>query len=100
MDFTVEVILIEQPLGAGASQSTQNGPRCAGNEREHATAAELLPVERRRAGLVRQACIRQVILQRIAHDILETKPPQRGLGLRLPEQALGNVNRGSHQDAS
>ena len=85
MDFAVDVIFIQQPLGAAGSQLTQDGPRGAGNEREHATAAELLPVERCRAVLVRQASIGQVILQRIAHDIFETKPPQRGLGLRLPE---------------
>ena len=97
MDFAVDVIVIQQPLGAAGSQLTQNGPRGSGNEREHATAAELLPVERRRAGLVRQASIRQVIFQRIAHDILETQPPQRCLGLRLPEQTLRNVDGGAHK---
>ena len=76
MDFAVDVIFVEQPLGATASQLTQNGPRGAGNEREHATVAELLSVERRTTGRIDQAPVtRQVILQRIAHDILETKPP-------------------------
>lgn len=41
MDFAVDVIFVEEPLGATASQSTQNGPRGAANEREHATVAEL-----------------------------------------------------------
>ncbi len=98
MDFAVDVIFIQQPLGATGSQLTQSGPRGAGNEREHATAAQLLPVERRRAGLIRQMSIRQVIFQRIAHDILETQPPQRRLGLRLPEQTLRNVDGGAHNE--
>ena len=77
---------------------TKNGSRRTGNEREHATVTELLLIKRRPVGRARQASInRQVILQRIAHDILETKPPQRGLGLRLPEQTLGNVYSGSHR---
>ena len=76
MDFAVDVIFVEQPLGATASQLTQNAPRRAGNEREHATVAELLSIERRIIGRTGQApATRQVILQRIAHDILETKPP-------------------------
>ena len=76
MDFAVDVIFVEQPLGAGASQLTQNGPRGAGNEREHATVAEFLSVEGRTTSRIGQAPVaRQVVLQRIAHDILETKPP-------------------------
>ncbi len=76
MYYAVDVIFVEQPLGVAASQSTQSGPRGAGDEREHATGAELLPVERRHAGRLGQAPITgQVTLQRIAHDILETKPP-------------------------
>lgn len=98
MDFAVDVIFIEQPLRASASQLTQNGPRSADNEREHATGAELLSVERRPAGRLRPASITgQVILQRIADDVLETKPPQRSLGLRLPEQTLRNVDRSPHK---
>jgi len=65
-----------QPMGAAASQLTENGPGGAGNEREHATVAELLSVDRRTTGRIGQTPItRQVTLQRIAHDILETKPP-------------------------
>ena len=76
MGFAVDVIVVEQPLGAAASQLTENGPGGAGNEREHATVAELLSVDRRTTGRIGQTPItRQVTLQRIAHDILETKPP-------------------------
>lgn len=102
MDFVIDVIFIEQPLGAATSQSTRNGSHGTGNEREHATVTELLPIKCRSVGCVGQASInrRQVILQRIAHDILEPEPQQRGLGLRLPEQTLGNIYSGSHRYAS
>ena len=90
-------------MGRNAEPARRFGALGAGtgNEREHATVTELLPIKCRPIGCVGQASIdRQVILQCIAHDILEPEPPQRGLGLRLPEQTLGNVYSGSHRYAS
>ena len=98
MDFTVDVILVEQPLCVTASQSTQDGTGRAGNERKHATGAEILDVERRRPDRLTQAPgIRQVALQRIAHDVLQAQPLESGLGLGMAEQVPRNVDCRSHQ---
>lgn len=98
MDFAFDVIFVEQPLSAATSQLLQNGSRGAGDEREHAAGAEVLALRHRRTGRLAEAPgVRQVKLQRIAHDILETQPAQCGLRLRVPEQTLRDIYRSSHK---
>ncbi len=90
MDFAVDVIFVEEPLGATASQSTQNGPRGAANanEREHATVAELLPVERRTTRHIRQALItRQMILPtHRARGLAAAAPKKKPRAVVEPDQ--------------
>jgi hypothetical protein len=65
MDFTVDVILVEQPLRAATCELAQDGTGCAGNEREHTACTELPDVERRRPGRLAQVSrVCQVTLQR------------------------------------
>lgn len=88
MDFAVDVIFVEEPLGATASQSSQNGPRGAGNEREHATVAELLSVERRTTRHIRQALItRQMILPtHRARGLAAAAPKKKPRAVVEPDQ--------------
>ena len=89
MGFTIDVFLIKQPLGVGASEFAEERRRRAGNEREYAAVAEFLHAGRGRAGrLDHAASVSQVALQCIAHDIVETPPLQRGFGLRAPKQLI------------
>ena len=98
MGFTIDVFLIQQPLGVGASELAKDRRRRAGNEWEYAAGAEFLHAGRGRADrLDHVASVSQVVLQCIAHDILETPPLQRGFGLRAPKQLIRDVNRCSHQ---
>ena len=101
MDFAIDILFVQQSLGAGTPQLAQHGSGRAGDDWKHATGPEFLPGKAPCGFQLRRVRdFLQVTLQRLTHDILEAQPPEGGLRLRVPEQMIRDIDGGPHNGAS